>query len=86
MNKEQNVEDLKVSPAIAKPMLAAAEQYYLISYVEKSNETFCSNDIENMLVCDDCNMKNYELYKYFEREVERVCDGRYAVIIAVSKL
>lgn len=83
------IEELKLLKKCITPLSVvknASDQYYLISYSEKSNDFFTSNDIENILVCDNSNFNNYELYKFFEREVERVCGGRYAVIIAVSKL
>lgn len=37
MNKEQNIEDLNVSPAIAKPMLAAVFSEAYLEWVKQAN-------------------------------------------------
>ena len=90
MNKEQNVEGLNVSPAIAKPMLSAAFTMYLnedangMIYVSKTpmNQKFYCTPAR--LKCVETKSKNITRKGVFAGAICETIDGRILKVVKVK--
>ena len=90
MNKEQNIEDLQVSPDIAKPMLSSAFTMYLnedangMIYVSKTpmNQNFYCTPAR--LKCIEIKAKKITRKGVFAGSICETIDGRILKVVKVK--
>ena len=70
---------------IVKVKEKSSDKEYLVSYIVKDKKMGL-NGIFNARLIDDQNFSGYELWKFIEREIERIEEGGRFRVIAINNL
>ncbi len=62
------------------------ENNYLVSFVDFRNGMISGNNFGYIRICDDSNLKGFELLNHIERRISEQQQGVSFTILAISKL